>query len=811
MSLDGIDAQTDRSLILARKVAQRLGHAKVSAPHLLVGLLNGIDRGQVQILAGFGVTTETLLRRMQDMPSGEPMTSEARMDHDVQRLVLSARRQAEAANRVLDAARLTRAVLSARHPVVEEVLEQARTSAGEILAALDVVPGPPAAELTRGHSQDLDALLDADAESDEQHVGLPAALESYGRDLVAEARAGRLGPVYGRTAELDRLQVLLALRSKSSPVLVGDPGVGKTAVVEALACALAADSCAPSLSGRPLVELDIAAMLAGARGRGEFESRLKKAVGAAATINAVLFIDEIHQIVGAGAARGAMDASNLLKEGLARGEISLIGATTADEFRKHIEPDAALARRLARVDVDAPNAEQTLEILRATRRTFAAHHGVQYTDDALRAAVRLTDQYVHGRSQPDKALDALDEAGAAAAIAIGRAHGPVGDLYQQRVAVRAELAVIVGSERYEDAGPVAERERALTSQILAEGAGDLAVVDQAHVRAVVARGTGALDLAPSSAGDLSTLEGDLCERVIGQDTAVAALTSAVRRRRVLGADRPLSLLFVGPTGVGKTELVTALADALAAGEMVRFDMSEFAEKHSVARLVGAPPGYVGHDEGGQLTEAIRRNPHAVVLLDEVEKAHPDTFDVLLQVFEDGRLTDGAGRAVAFKDATIIMTSNLGTQAAARPAAGFTSGAPADQRARARTLLHAAVTDHFRPEFINRIDQIVTFDALSPEALEGIAAKLLERPRAQLAAMGIDLRLTAEAVERMIAEGTDLVMGARPLRRSITRLLEDPLADALLSGALSSGMAADVDINDHGTLTVRPASSRGPAA
>ncbi|MFD7436077.1 ATP-dependent Clp protease ATP-binding subunit [Streptomyces sp. NPDC059861] len=630
-------------------------------------------------------------------------------------------------------------------------------------------------------------------------------VDEYGRDLTEDARAGRLDPVIGRDEEVEQTIEVLSRRSKNNPVLIGDPGVGKTAVVEGIAQRIAADDVPKTLAGKRLVSLDLAGMVAGTKYRGEFEERLKKLleeVGEHAD-ELVLFLDEMHTVVGAGGGgEGALDAGNMLKPALARGELHLIGATTVDEYRKHIEKDAALERRFAPILVGEPSVDDTVEILRGLRDRYEAHHQVRITDEALVAAAELSDRYITSRFLPDKAIDLMDQAAARVRL---RARTPLADtreIEDRIAALNREKDQAVADEEYERAKELRDRvkeaEERLAEAGKAEAQTPRATADD--IAEVVSRTTGipVAELTEEERERLMKLEEHLHERVVGQEEAITAVARAVRRARAGMSDpnRPVgSFLFLGPTGVGKTELARALAAALFGDEhrMIRLDMSEFQERHTVSRLVGAPPGYVGHEEAGQLTEAVRRQPYAVLLLDEVEKAHPDVFNTLLQLLDDGRLTDAQGRTVDFKNTVVIMTSNIG--------ADRILAAGVEDYATVRESVTDVLNQHFRPEFLNRIDEIIVFRGLDRAQLREIVELLLEHTRRRLRAQDVTLEVT-EAAEDLLADiGHQPEFGARPLRRTIQREVDDRLADLLLSGDLKPGDRARVDAVD-GVVEVR---------
>jgi len=608
-----------------------------------------------------------------------------------------------------------------------------------------------------------------------------SALGEFGRDLTAAAKAGRIDPVIGRDDEIAQTVEILARRRKNNAVLIGEAGVGKTAIAEGLALRIHEQDVPEVLHDTRVIALDLSGMVAGAQFRGQFEQRLKQALEDASGDRTILFIDELHTVLGAGNAEGGMDAANILKPLLARGELRVIGATTLAEYRK-IERDSALARRFSAVMIEEPSVEDTVTILRGLRGAYESHHGVMIDDAALEAAARLSDRYITEYHLPDKAIDLVDQAAARLRLTGAK------DLSD-------EIADAVAQEDYERAAELKRR----------QGEDGPVVVGETQIAGVVAARTGIPvgELVEGELERLNDLEADLHERVIGQDAAVEVVADTIRRARVglSEGDRPLgSFLFLGPTGVGKTELVKALAERLFATEkaLVRIDMSEFREPHTVARLIGSPPGYVGYGDGGQLTEPVRRRPYSVVLLDEIEKAHPEVWNVLLQVMDDGRLTDGEGRTVDFTNAVIVMTSNLGAGKAKR-GIGFTAGEPEAEAAR----MEAAAKAAFLPEFVNRIDEIVTFDALSAEQVEQIAAQMVERVGDRLATeRDINLDVSEDYIARLAREGFDEAYGARPLQRHIRRTLEKALTRAILSGEIHDGDR--VHVTEDGDLVVEPA-------
>ena len=642
-------------------------------------------------------------------------------------------------------------------------------------------------------------------------------VDEFGTDLTAMAREGRVDPVVGREDEIERTVEVLSRRTKNNPVLIGEPGVGKTAIVEGIAQRIVDGDVPDTLRDKRLVQLDLGGMVAGTRYRGDFEERLKKVIDEirAHGDELIVFIDELHTVVGAGAAEGAMGASNMLKPALARGELHIVGATTIDEYRKNIEKDAALERRFQPILVPEPSVSDTIEILRGLRDRYEAHHQVRFTDEALAAAAELSDRYITDRFLPDKAIDLVDQAGARVRL---RTKTPARDRREREKRLeqlRREKDEAVAVEDYQRASALRDEIASLTERPDGEAAdGERAVpeVTAADIAEVLSRATGipVAQLTAEEKDRLLRLEEHLHRRIIGQDEAVLAVAEAVRRSRAGLADpnRPIgSFLFLGPTGVGKTELARALAEALfgSEGRMVRIDMSEFQERHTVSRLVGAPPGYVGYEEAGQLTEAVRRTPYAVLLLDEIEKAHPDVFNVLLQVLDDGRLTDGQGRTVDFKNTVVIMTSNLGSDVIGRRALGFGAaggdgGGPDDQQLRDRIMQR--LRESFRPEFLNRIDEIIVFRHLDETQLGQITSLLLEETTRRLHAQAITVEFTTEAIDWLARRGFQPEFGARPLRRTIQREVDNRLSEMLLDGRLRPGQRVTVATGDGAGLEFR---------
>ena len=646
-------------------------------------------------------------------------------------------------------------------------------------------------------------------------------LSDFATDLNESAKQGKIDPVIGRDTEIQRVIQILSRRTKNNPVLIGEPGVGKTAIAEGLAQRIVTGNVPEILRNKRIISLSIGSMLAGAKYRGEFEERLKKAIDEVQQHDdMIIFIDEIHTLVGAGATEGAMDAANILKPALARGEFQVIGATTLDEYKKYIEKDAALERRFQPVQVGEPNEEDALEILKGLRDRYEAFHKAKITDEALTAAVSLSSRYITDRFLPDKAIDVVDEAASKVRMKVFSASPDVKALEDRLNTVKKEKEAAVTSQDFEKAAELRDEEQSLLKEIgdkksiAKEKSDQKLIVTEEDIAAVVAQWTGipVAKIAEEESATLLHLEEELHKRVVGQDEAVTAVAKAVRRARAGLKDpkRPIgSFLFLGPTGVGKTELARALASSLFGDEsaMIRLDMSEYMEKHTVSRLVGAPPGYVGYEEGGQLTDAVRRKPYSVILLDEVEKAHADFFNILLQVLDDGRLTDSQGRTVDFRNTVIIMTSNLGAKALHKnsPELGFLAAKKSDSNVdenkgidfkEAKKSVMDAVKRHFRPEFLNRIDEMIVFHPLTEEDLKEIVTILMSDVTKRLKERDLQLEISPEAMKLLVKEGSDFTMGARPLKRAIQRLIEDPVSDLILKGDAKEGKIIKADAKDN---------------
>ncbi|MDV8148734.1 ATP-dependent Clp protease ATP-binding subunit [Arthrobacter sp. B10-11] len=798
-----LSRRTHELLSLAGQFAVDLGHGDVDALHVL------------RTMAG-AEPAVSYVRRAGADPAAVAKAAEERLPEKSARAVTAAPALTPSAQRaLLDAYQVARAFgstyIDPEHLFFALVLNQ-DAPAGQVLAAAGVTP-----ESFQAGAREADSgEQPGNGRPGTAPAGEPGAasetptLDTYGTDLTALARSGGLDPVIGRADETAQTIEILARRTKNNPVLIGEAGVGKTAIVEGLAQAIANDTVPEQLRNKRVISLDLPAMLAGTRYRGDFEERLTKAMDEV-TANAgrlILFIDELHMVLGAGGAgEGGMDAGNILKPRLARGELHVVGATTLNEYRK-VEKDPAFERRFQPVQVGEPAIEDAVQILSGLRQRYEEHHGVRYTDEAIRAAVELSARYVADRFLPDKAIDLIDQAGARLSLKLG-ARQDVAALREQLAALEESKNAAIAAEDFEEASRLRDEAKALKEKLDGGAAGQeargdvssdaaAAVVGEPEIAEVISRATG-IPASRITEGDrerLARLEEDLHQRVVGQEDAVSLIAKSVRRNRTgMGAaGRPIgSFLFLGPTGVGKTELAKALAGSLFGSEdsMIRFDMSEFGERHTVSRLVGAPPGYVGYDEAGQLTERVRRNPYSIVLLDEIEKAHPDVFNLLLQVLDDGRLTDGHGRTVDFRNTVVIMTSNLGSEFLASKAGptGFTAAGEgsafgSEKALRGRVL--ARLRESMRPEFLNRIDEIVLFRKLDQAQLRQIVRLMLNDTEARLRAQGIALSVSEDAVDWIAERGYEPEYGARPMRRVIQRELDDRIADLLVGSGLTAG-------------------------
>lgn len=765
----------------ALRAARELGHTYVGSEHLLLAICEEEGCTAAGLLAAHGLSAERLRVAILDAAgSGSPFPVSA--------ADMTPRLRAVIEHAAAAALRGGAVYIGSEH-LLYGITEESGSAAYKLLSSQGIAPTELHTELTPLTAPEKKE----EGEKDKGALSTTPTLAGYGYDLVSAAKRGMLDPVIGREAETERLIGILSRRQKNNPCLVGEPGVGKTAVVEGLALRLAEGNVPLLLRGKTIVSLDLGSMIAGAKYRGEFEERLKNAMAeAVAHPEIILFIDEIHTIVGAGAAEGAVDAANIMKPALSRGQIQVVGATTMTEYRRHIEKDAALARRFQPLTVEEPTEEETLAILKGLRARYERHHGLRLTDEALHAAIRLSRRYLPDRFLPDKALDLIDEAAARMHMRAEEQPRLLHELEERMTAAAAEKEACIRAQNFEGAAAARDREKGLRAEYEEkkeawEKKTPHPGIGEAEIAATLTAWTGipVENICEEESSRLARLESELSHRVIGQEEAVSRLSAAVRRSRLGLRDpkRPIgSFLFLGPTGVGKTALSLALSEVLF-GErqaLFRIDMSEYMEKHSVSRLIGAPPGYVGYEAGGVLTEAIRRRPYSVLLFDEIEKAHPDVLNILLQILEDGSLTDSQGKRADFSNAVIIMTSNVGARDTHR--LGF--GEETDAAGRAR--LHEGLHGYFRPELLNRIDDILPFRPLDREACQRIVRLLLEESRTRAAAAGIALEYDESAVALIAKRGYDKAYGARPLRRRVVLDVEDPLSDRLLNGSLHRG-------------------------
>lgn len=801
------DAQ--RVLSFAQEAALELGHDYVGTEHVLIGLIKVKNGVAAKALNELGLSAETIIEDVEEhIGRGNKKASSVYMTPRVKHVLELA---VEVANHMnhnyVGTEHILLGLLSDGGGVAVGLLRNHNIRASDIVEVIrDILGSSGRTSHNSEDNQDSSSLGD---------------LADFGTDLNESAKQGKIDPVIGRDKEISRVIQILSRRTKNNPVLIGEPGVGKTAIAEGLAQRIVNGNVPEILRNKRIISLSISSMLAGAKYRGEFEERLKKAIDEVQKHDdMIIFIDEIHTLVGAGATEGAMDAANILKPALARGEFQVIGATTLDEYKKHIEKDAALERRFQPVLVGEPSEEDALEILKGLRDRYEAFHKAKITDEALEAAVSLSSRYITDRFLPDKAIDVVDEAASKVRMKVFSAAPDVKALETQLADVKKEKEAAVTAQEFEKAAEMRDEEKRIEKEIndkknaAKENSDAKLVVTDEDIASVVAQWTGipVSKIAQEESESLLHLEEELHKRVIGQDEAVVAVSKAVRRARAGLKDpkRPIgSFLFLGPTGVGKTELARALAVALFGDEtaMIRLDMSEYMEKHTVSRLVGAPPGYVGYEEGGQLTDAVRRKPYSVILLDEVEKAHADFFNILLQVLDDGRLTDSQGRTVDFRNTVIIMTSNLGANALRKssPELGFLAAKKSDSASdasneinfkEAKKSVMDAVKRHFRPEFLNRIDEMIVFHALTSNDLKQIVTILMDTVVKRLGDMGLSLEISPAAMDMLVKEGSDFSMGARPLKRAIQRLIEDPISDLILQGNAPEGATIKADVEDE---------------
>lgn len=793
-----------RALAIAQEKAKEFGHDYVGTEHLLLGLLEEKNSVAAKALHKLGLQDKEAEKAVLDAVGrgsnhGDTLYMTPRTKRVLELAVDSANRMQHS---YVGSEHILLGILSDGGGVAVAVLQAFGIRAEDIVKEIQAMVGREGGSSSEsaGSNSDLGEIAD------------------YAVDLNEAAKQGKIDPVIGRDNEINRVIQILSRRTKNNPVLIGEPGVGKTAIAEGLAQRIVSQNVPEILRNKRIISLSLSSMVAGAKYRGEFEERLKKVIDEVQSHDdMIVFIDELHTLIGAGASEGAMDAANILKPALARGSFQVIGATTLDEYKKHIEKDAALERRFQPVQVGEPSEEDALEILKGLRDRYEAFHKAKITDEALKAAVELSSRYISDRFLPDKAIDVMDEAASKVRMRVFTASPDVKKLEAELADVRKEKEAAITAQNFEEAAKLRDREKALTEDIEAKQEArskedeEKLVVTEEDIAEVVSDWSGVpvARIAEEESQRLLRLEDELHERVVGQDEAVVAVAKAVRRARAGLKDpkRPIgSFLFLGPTGVGKTELARSLAASLFGDEnaMIRLDMSEYMEKHTVSRLVGAPPGYVGYDEGGQLTDAVRRKPYSVILFDEVEKAHADFFNILLQVLDDGRLTDNQGRTVDFRNTVIIMTSNLGAKFLKTDDAavmGFLAGKNKDgQEAKdnfeeAKKSTMEEVKRHFRPEFLNRIDEMIVFHPLTGDDLSKIVTILLRSVTKRLHERGLELEISDDAMKLLVKEGSDFAFGARPLKRAIQRLIEDPISDLILKGEAKEGSTIKAEAKD----------------
>ena len=808
---------TDRAIkaiMLAQEEARRLGHNLVGTEQILLGLIEEGTGVAAIVLSDLGITLENarvevekiIGRGSRPLPAELPFTPKVKLIFEQ-----SFKEARQLGHNYIGTEHLLLAITQGKESVAARVLENLNvdlpTVRNAVIRALGEVAATPTA-FKQGSS------FMGSAE------GKKATLEEFGTNLTKLAAEGKLDPVVGRAKEIERVIQILGRRTKNNPVLLGEPGVGKTALAEGLAQRIVDKNIPDLLEDKQVITLDMGLLVAGTRYRGDFEERLKQVMEEVRQSgNIILMIDEIHTLVGAGSIEGGMDAANILKPALARGEMQCLGATTLDEYRKHIERDAALERRFQPVMVGEPSVEDTIEILHGLRDTYEQYHKVTISDDALEAAAKLSDRYIQDRFLPDKAIDLIDEAGSRVHLRNSGPSPEAKSLKRELRQITKEKEEAVADQDFDKAGELRDRELELETKIKTLTANKqeqndalTLVVDEEDIAHIVASWTGVpvTKLTESESELLIHLEDTLHQRLIGQDEAVSAVSRAIRRARVglKNPNRPIaSFIFSGPTGVGKTELAKSLASYFFGSEeaMIRLDMSEFMERHTVSKLIGSPPGYVGHDEGGQLTEAVRRKPYTVVLFDEIEKAHPDVFNLLLQLLDDGRLTDAQGRTVDFKNTLLIMTSNIGSKVIEKGGSGlgfeYSDNEAESRYNRIRDKVNEDLKQFFRPEFLNRLDEIIVFRQLTRNEVKQIADIMLREISMRLMEKGITLKVTERFKDHLVKEGYDPSYGARPLRRAIMHLLEDSLAEAMLSGQVNDGDTTVVDVDDDGQVKV----------
>jgi len=800
--------RAQKVLALSQEEAIRLGHNNIGTEHILLGLIREGDGIAAKALKELGLEVKTIQSEVEKLIG--------KGNHPLQTVHYTPRAKKVVELSQDEARKLGHPYVGTEH-ILLGLIREGEGVAARVLHNLDV-------SLNKARQQVLQLLGNNESQSGQQgrsqaaNVNTPT-LDSLARDLTAMAKEGKVDPVIGRDTEIERIIQVLSRRTKNNPVLIGEPGVGKTAVVEGLAHQIVNNEVPETLRDKRVMTLDMGTVVAGTKYRGEFEDRLKKVMDEIRNAgNVILFIDELHTLIGAGGAEGAIDASNILKPSLSRGELQCVGATTIDEYRKYIEKDAALERRFQPIQVDEPTIDETVQILQGLRDRYEAHHRVTITDEAIEAAAELSNRYITDRFLPDKAIDLIDEAGSRVRLQSYTIPPNLKELEEKLEEIRKEKDSAVLSQEFEKAASFRDKEQRIREEVertknkWKEKQGqENSEVKEEDIATVVSAWTGVpvVKLTKDESKRLLDMEKILHGRIIGQQDAVNAVSKAIRRARAGLKDpkRPIgSFIFLGPTGVGKTELARALAEAMFADEdaMIRIDMSEYMEKHSTSRLVGSPPGYVGYDEGGQLTEMVRRKPYSVILLDEVEKAHPEVFNILLQVLEDGRLTDSKGRLVDFRNTVLIMTSNVGASELKRNRyVGFNLGEENWEYSEMRSKVLEEMKKTFRPEFLNRIDETIVFHSLEKKHTKEIVKLMIDQLQKRITEQEINFTITDRAVEKIAEDGFDPEYGARPLRRSIQKNIEDLLSEELLKGTIKKGQDVKVGLNNKGEFIVLP--------
>ncbi len=807
---------TDRArrvVVLAQEEARLLNHNYIGTEHILLGLLNEGEGIAAKALESLGINLSAVREQVveiigqgQQAPTGHiPFTPRAKKV-----LELSLREALQLGHNYIGTEHILLGLIREGEGVAAQVLQKLGAELQKVRqTVIQLLSGPQGSEEKSGTSSS--AASRGSASGGEPAAQGSTVLDQFGRNLTQAARDRKLDPVIGRAREIERVMQILSRRTKNNPVLIGEPGVGKTAIVEGLAQKIVSGEVPETLNDKKLYTLDLGALVAGSRYRGDFEERLKKVLKEIKTRgDIIIFIDEIHTLVGAGAAEGAIDAASILKPMLARGELQTIGATTMEEYRKYLEKDSALERRFQPVQVEEPSVADTVQILLGLKDRYESHHSVRFTEQAIITAANLADRYLSDRFLPDKAIDLIDEAGSRMRISRSGSNPEFEEIDRKLSQVREDKQDSIQAQQFERAAQLRDQERTLIGErseverrLKESGEAAGWVIDEEEIAEVLALWTGipVHRLTEEETARLVHMEEELHKRIIGQHDAIVAVSKAIRRTRAGLKDpkRPSgSFIFLGPSGVGKTETAKALAEFLFGDEdaLIQLDMSEYMEKHTVSRLIGSPPGYVGYDEGGQLTEAVRRKPFSVVLFDEIEKAHPDVFNTLLQILEDGRLTDAQGRTVDFKNTVIIMTSNLGTRDIRKTSIGFGTEDARDTYDKMRAKVQEELKRHFRPEFLNRIDDTIVFHELTLEEVKEIVDLMLVRIRAQLTGQGLDLVLTDDAKSFIGTKGYDPELGARPLRRALQRMLEDPLSEKMLLGDFKAGSTILVGLDEE---------------